>query len=245
MDVMHVREELVIANRVLAREGILDAFGHVSVRHPEHADRFLLAWARAPELIEEDDLLEFNLDGSLAQQTAKSPYLERFIHGAIYEARPEVMAVCHNHTESILPFGVSKSVKLTPLIHTAHVLGGPAPVWDIADEFGTETNLLVVNIEQGRSLARTVGQGSIALMRGHGSVLAAASVPDLVSLCINMDKNARVQLAAMQLGDVTPLHPGELTRGGWVQRTDQPPLPDRAWEAYVRRVGHTLDASAR
>src|SRR5215217_3944747 len=101
---MNVREELVLANRILAREGILDAFGHVSVRHPDRSDRFLLSWARAPELVEDADVLEFNLDGSLAQQTDFVPYLERFIHGAIYERRPDVMAICHNHTLSILPF---------------------------------------------------------------------------------------------------------------------------------------------
>jgi HCOMODA/2-hydroxy-3-carboxy-muconic semialdehyde decarboxylase len=232
---MNSREQLVAANRILANEGILDAYGHVSVRHPQRADRFLLAWARAPELIEDGDVLEFNLDGSLAQQTDKVPYLERFIHGAIYEQRPEVMAVCHNHTLSILPFSISKTARLKPVIHTASVLAGEAPVWDIADEFGAETNLLVVNMDQGRSLARTLGGGVLALMRGHGSVVVGPTIPTLVSACVNMDKNARVQLQAIQLGDYMALAPGELKRE-WTT-TDQPALPDRGWEAMVRRIG--------
>ncbi|HEV7664965.1 MAG TPA: class II aldolase/adducin family protein [Chloroflexota bacterium] len=232
---MNFREQLVAANRILANEGVLDAYGHVSLRHPQRADRFLLGWARAPELIEDADVLEFNLDGSLAQQTDKVPYLERFIHGAIYEQRPEVMAVCHNHTPSILPFSISKTARLTPVIHTANVLGGEAPVWDIADEFGRDTNLLVVNIDQGRSLARTLGQGVLALMRGHGSVVVGPTIPALVSACVNMDKNARVLLQAIQLGEYVPLAPGELKRE-WTT-AGQPAIPDRGWEAMVRRVG--------
>lgn len=97
-DLATVRRQLVMANRILANEGILDAFGHVTIRHPEHADRFLMAWARAPELVEDADLLELTLDGTVLDAGGRVPYLERFIHGAIYEQRPEVMAVCHNHT---------------------------------------------------------------------------------------------------------------------------------------------------
>jgi ribulose-5-phosphate 4-epimerase/fuculose-1-phosphate aldolase len=228
------RRDLVLANRILAREGILDAFGHVSVRHPHNADRFLLAWARAPELIEDADLLEFALDGKLLEASDKVPYLERFIHGAIYEQRPDVMAVCHNHTPSILPFSIARTASLRAVIHSAAVLGVEVPVWNIADEFGSNTNMLVVTMEQGRSLARTLAQGRVALMRGHGSVVVAPDIPSVVSACINMDKNARVQLQAMQLGEFIPLSAGEATRP-WLAPGQ--PLPDRAWEAWVRRVG--------
>jgi HCOMODA/2-hydroxy-3-carboxy-muconic semialdehyde decarboxylase len=143
--------------------------------------------------------------------------------------------VCHNHTLSILPFSISKSVRLRPVIHTAAVLGGDVPVWNIADEFGSETNMLVINMEQGRSLARSVGQGRLALMRGHGSVVVGNDAPSLVSACINMDKNAKVQIQALQLGDFIPLAPGEINRP-WVAPS-VPPLPDRAWELLVRRAG--------
>ena len=165
---------------------------------------------------------------------ARTPYLERFIHGALYESRSDVMAVCHNHTLSILPFSISRSVRLRPVIHTGAVLGGEVPVWNIADEFGTETNMLVINMEQGRSLARTVGQGRLALMRGHGSVVVGSDVPAVVSACMGMDKNAKVQFQALQLGEFIPLAPGEINRP-WVAPSG-PPLPDRAWEALVRRV---------
>jgi ribulose-5-phosphate 4-epimerase/fuculose-1-phosphate aldolase len=228
------RRDLVIANRILAREAILDAFGHVSVRHPQDRQRFLMAWARAPELIEADDLMEFGLDGEPLDKSDRFPYLERFIHAAIYEQRPDVMAVCHNHTASILPFGISKTARLQAVIHSAAVIGAEVPVWNIADEFGSNTNMLVVNMQQARSLARTLGGERIALMRGHGSVVAANSVPAVVSACINMDKNARVQMQAMQLGDYIPLAPGEVARPAIAP--GQAPIPDRAWEAYVKRV---------
>jgi HCOMODA/2-hydroxy-3-carboxy-muconic semialdehyde decarboxylase len=234
-DLETVRRELVIANRILAHEGIVDAFGHITVRHPRHADRFIMAWARAPELIEDADLMEFSLDGTLLDTSGRHPYLERFIHGAVYELRPEVMSVCHNHTLSILPFSISKTARLRPVIHTGAVIGGEVPVWNIADEFGASTNLLVVTIEQGRSLARTLGQGRLALMRGHGSVVVGPTIPAVVNACMSMDKNAKVQLQAMQLGEFIPLAPGEINRP-WVG-AGQPDLPDRQWEALVRRVG--------
>jgi ribulose-5-phosphate 4-epimerase/fuculose-1-phosphate aldolase len=228
------RRDLVIANRILAREGVLDTFGHVSVRHPRDHERFIMAWARAPELIEHADLLEFGMDGELRQATNRVPYLERFIHAGVYAQRPEVIAVCHNHTPSILPFSISTTTRLRAVIHSAAVLGGEVPVWDIAHEFGPNTNMLVINMEQARSLARTLGKGRIALMRGHGSVVVGPSVPAVVSACINMDKNARVQMQAIQLGEYVPLAPGELVRPAIAP--DETPLPDRAWEAYVRRT---------
>lgn len=229
----NVRRDLVLANRILAREGILDAFGHVSVRHPEDPSHFIMSWARAPELIEDADLMEFGPDGEVVSGD-EPPYLERFIHAAVYEQQPETMAVCHNHTASILPFSISRTARFEPVIHTAGVLGGAAPVWDIATDFGSGTNLLVVNMAQGRSLARTMASGRIVLMRGHGSVVSSVSIPGVVSACINMEKNARVQLQAIQLGDYVPLSPGELARPAGAPGPS--PVPDRAWEAYVRRV---------
>jgi HCOMODA/2-hydroxy-3-carboxy-muconic semialdehyde decarboxylase len=228
-----LRRDLVLANRILAREGILDAFGHVTVRHPTDPTHFLMSWARAPEMIELEDVMEFGPGGEVVH-AEKLPYLERFIHAAVYEQQPETMAVCHNHATSILPFSISKTARLRPVIHTAAVLGGEAPVWDIADEFGPNTNMLVVNMAQGRSLARTLGAGRIVLMRGHGSVVSSVSLPGVVSACINMDKNARVQLQAMQLGDYVPLSAGETARPAVAP--GQSSVPDRGWEAYVRRV---------
>jgi HCOMODA/2-hydroxy-3-carboxy-muconic semialdehyde decarboxylase len=229
-----IREDLVKANRILSHEGILDAYGHVSVRHPENADRFLLTWARAPGLVETGDVMEFALDGT-ALADARPAYLERFIHGAIYEQRPDVKAVCHNHTLSILPFSISRSTRLQAVIHSGRVVGSEVPVWNIADEFGERTNMLVVNMDQGRSLARTLGAGSLALMRGHGSVVVGANLPEVVAACIHMDKNAQVQLQALQLGEYIPLAPGEVDRPD--VSPGAPPLPDRAWEYWARRAG--------
>ncbi len=224
-----VRHDLVLANRILAREGILDTHGHVSARHPRDPRRFIMPWARAPELVEEADLLEFGLDGELLEPSEKPPYLERYIHAAMYEQRSDVMAVCHNHAESILPFSISRTARLRAVVHMAAPLGDGVPVWDIADEFGRSTNLLVVNMDQGRSLARTLGDGRVALMRGHGSTVVGENIPSVVMGCTQMDKNARVQLQAIQLGEYTPLARGELERP-WAASLS------RAWAAYVRRV---------
>jgi len=180
--------------------------------------------------------MEFSLDGRALDNSGRPPYLERFIHAAVYEQRPDVMAVCHNHTPSILPFSVSRTARLRPVIHSAASLGGEVPVWNMADDFGSNTNLLVMHMDHGRSLARTLGKGPLALMRGHGSVVTAGSVPQVVAACIGMDKNARVQLQAIQLGELIPLSPGEIDRPP-AAPLDGTPLPDRAWEAYTRRAG--------
>ena len=226
--VEEARTALVLANRILAREGILDAFGHVTVRDPTNHDRFFMSRSRAPELVEDADLVALGLDGEPRQETNATLYLERYIHAAVYEQRSDVIAVCHNHAASILPFSISKTARLRPVTHMAAFLGGDVPVWDIADDFGRSTNMLVTNMDQGRSLARAVGERRVALMRGHGSVVVGRDIPAVVTACLDMDKNARVQLQAMLLGDYTPLAPGEMKRP--FSNTD------RAWEAYVRRV---------
>jgi ribulose-5-phosphate 4-epimerase/fuculose-1-phosphate aldolase len=142
-----IRRELVLANRILAREDVVDAYGHVSVRHPSDTGRYFLSRSGAPELVDDDDLMEFTLDGMPARDDRRQPYLERFIHGAIYEARPDVQAVVHAHAEDVLPSGISKT-PLVPVIHSGAFIGGPVPVWDIAAKFGDATNLLVTNMDQ-------------------------------------------------------------------------------------------------
>ena len=228
-------ENLVAANRILGHEGILDAFGHVSVRDPDNPQHFLLSRARSPEMVQVEDILEFELDGTpVTSPNAVVPYVERFIHGAIYEARPEINAVCHNHALSILPFGISTSVELRAVINTARFLGPSVPVWDIAAEFGAESDLLVRDVEMGRSLARSVGDGSVALLRGHGSVLASDDVARLVTMCIGMDRNARVLLDAARLGSYRPLEPGECTAVGYDSGRGG---DNRAWEYFKSRAG--------
>src|SRR5262252_1638038 len=142
-----VLEELVTANRILAREGVVDSFGHVSVRHPARPDRYLLSRARAPDCIEASDIMEFSLDGIPIDPRQRQPYLERFIHGALYEMRPEVGSVVHSHSPSVIPFGVTNH-QLRPLLHMCASIGHEVPIWDSHDRFG-DTTLLVENTEMG------------------------------------------------------------------------------------------------
>jgi HCOMODA/2-hydroxy-3-carboxy-muconic semialdehyde decarboxylase len=202
--------DLVIANRILSNENVVDAYGHVSVRHPDDPTRFFLARSLAPEFITADDIMEFNLDGTPVGPDNRAPYLERFIHGGIFEARPEVMAVVHAHAEDILPFGITTATPLRPVIHSGSFIGSNVPVWDIADKFG-DTNLLVANVEQGQDLAQCLGSNNIALMRGHGFAAAARSLIEVVRMSVYLPRNARALMRAKQLGgDIKYLRQGEI-----------------------------------
>lgn len=214
-----VLEELVAANRILGHEGILDAYGHVSVRHPRAPERFLLSRARSPEYIEPEDVLELDLEGGVIGVSDAVPYIERFIHAAIYAARPEVSAVCHNHALSILPFSISRTTRLRATVHASRMFGEGVPVWDIAEEFGTDTDLLVRTIEQGRSLATVLGSGPLVLMRGHGSVVVAPDLRRVVRACLDMNLGARAQVDLLALGPIVPFGGSKLV-----------PAPDGASE---------------
>jgi ribulose-5-phosphate 4-epimerase/fuculose-1-phosphate aldolase len=224
-------EELVTANRILAREGIVDAFGHVSIRHPERPDRYLLSRARAPECIEADDLIEFTLDGAPVGAEGRKPYAERFIHGAIYEARPEVRAVVHHHSPSLIPFGIT-GVKLSPVMHMCASMGTDVPIWDSRTRFG-DTNLLVTNLAMARDLARALGDRPVALMRGHGAVVAGRSLREVVFNSVYLELNADLQLKASTLGEITFLSDGEVAA---VLRTRGSFTYERAWERWCRRA---------
>ena len=226
--------DLVAANRILAHEGVLDAFGHVSMRHPERADQYVIARSVGPELVTEADLQLFALDGAQVGGMQGTAYTERFIHGAIYEARPDVLAVCHNHAPSIIPFTVTKA-PLRPIYHMAALLGGEVPRWDIATEFGDATDLLVRNMEHGRSLVRALGTRRVVLMRGHGSAVAGRSLQEIVWACVYMNENARLQMQAMALGDVQYLSAGEIATMEDYQI--DPRGTERAWHAWRKRVG--------
>ena len=151
---------------------VVDAFGHVSIRHPEAPDRYLMSRARAPECIEVADLMEFTLDGTPIESSGRKAYAERHIHGAIYETNPGVRAVVHNHSPGIIPFGIT-GTPLRPVMHMCASMGAYVPIWDSRTVFG-DTNLLVTNMVMGRDLAAALGHGSVALMRGHGCVVAGA-----------------------------------------------------------------------
>lgn len=225
--------DLVVANRILAREDVLDAYGHVSVRHPLKPDRYLLSRSLSPEHVTPEDIVEYMLDGTPAADT-RPAYLERFIHGAIYESRPEIRAVVHSHAEDTLPFSISK----TPLCCVAHVasdMGTHVPVWDIADNFGDNTNLLVINMAQGRDMARRLGGDSVVLMRGHGFSAAGDSLLKTVRLCVYLPRNARILLHAMRLGEFKRMSEGEInSRHAYKPES---PAMQRAWEYWAKRAG--------
>lgn len=225
-------EELVTANRILAREGVVDSFGHISVRHPGDPRRYLLSRSRAPDCIENDDIMEFTLEGDPVDARGRAPYLERFIHGALYEARPDVMSVVHNHSESVIPYGVTGRT-IRPIFHMGASIGHEVPVWDSHDHFG-DTALLVENMDMGRDLAKRMGAGASALMRGHGATVAGRNVRHAVYISVYLEVNARLQKQAMDMGEVKFLTAGEVDKVA--TRTGSYGI-NRAWENWCRRSG--------
>lgn len=226
--------ELVVANRILAREGVVDAFGHISVRSPDNPERYFMSRSRAPELITRDDLMEFKLDGEAIDLQDRTPYGERFIHGSIYEKRPDVHSVIHNHSHEIIPFGATKNTTLRPVAHVGSPIGHNVQTWDIRDKFG-ETDLLVVNMDQGRDLAATLDNGRVALMRGHGAVVAGSNIRNTVMTAVYLQVNAKLQLMTLQLGEPIYLSDAEIDK--CFERQTSPLATDRAWEYWVSRAG--------
>jgi HCOMODA/2-hydroxy-3-carboxy-muconic semialdehyde decarboxylase len=235
-DLDNIFRDLVIANRILAREDVVDAYGHVSIRHPDNPSHFLIARSVAPELVTADDIVELDLDGQPVRSEQRTLYLERFIHAAIFEARPEVMAVVHAHAEDTLPFGIADATQLRPVIHAGSFIGSNVPVWDIADNFG-DTNLLVTNIQQGRDLAKCLASNNVALMRGHGFAAAGRSLIEVVRMSVYLPRNARALLRAKQLGGaIKYLSQGEIdarNRGYSPYSTET----WRAWEYWANKAG--------
>jgi HCOMODA/2-hydroxy-3-carboxy-muconic semialdehyde decarboxylase len=233
-----VIQDLVIANRILAREDVVDAYGHVSIRCPMNPNHFYISRSLAPDLVERDDIVELALDGQPAHDEKRALYLERFIHAAIYEARPDVNAVVHAHAEDILPFGIAQAIPLRPVIHSGSFIGENVPVWDIADKFG-DTNMLVINMEQGRELAKCLANNNVALMRGHGFASAGRSLIEVVRMSVYLPRNARALLRAKQLSpEVKYLSRGEIearNRGYNPYSTET----WRAWEYWAAKAGCT------
>jgi HCOMODA/2-hydroxy-3-carboxy-muconic semialdehyde decarboxylase len=202
-------EDLVAANRILADQGVVDGYGHVSVRHEKSADRYLMARSIAPELVTAADIMEYDLDSTPVDARGRTSYLERFIHGEIYRVRPDVRAIVHNHSPSVIPFGVT-GVPLRPLYHMSAFLSAGVPVFDIRQASGGMTDMLVRTAALGQALARTLGTRPVALMRGHGAVVVGASLPLVVFRSVYTEVNARLQSQAMALGgQVTYLDPEE------------------------------------
>lgn len=238
------RRELALANRILAHEGVLDAFGHVSMRHPARPDRFLLSRYSAAALVTPRDILEFTLDAEPAAPTKHRFYSERVIHGEIYRARADVQAVVHHHAMAVLPFCASDA-KLVPLYHLgAAALSGRVPLWDSRDEFD-DTALVVTTHAQARSLARALGADWIVLMRRHGATVGGRDLREAVFRAIYMTRNAELQWKAQSLGTLAPLSDGEAALCAEHNLGAGP--VGRAWDYWVRRLedAETVIAAAK
>lgn len=231
-----VIDDIVAANCILAAEGVVDAFGHVSARHPFKPDRYLLSRAVPPELITAEDIIEFTLDGKSANGDTRKPYLERDIHGAIYEARAEVHSVVHSHSRSVIPFTVTNE-PLRPIVHSCATIGHHIPVWDAQEQFG-DTNLLISNMEMGRDFAKVLAGNNTALMRGHGCTVIGRSVREAVYTAVYLEVNAGLQMQATRFPPVKYLTEGEV-RIICARLADAKPNEgyDRAWEYWCRHAG--------
>lgn len=233
-DIERLKRHLVVANRILADQGVVDAFGHVSQRHPDHPDRFFLSRSRSPELVEPADIMEFTLDGEVADGRLEAPYAERFIHAAVLEQYPHLNCVVHSHALAVLPFSIS-TVPLQPVIHTASQCGPEIPVWDSQDRFG-DTGLLVTDMAQGRDLALKLGTNRAVLMRGHGFTAAGHNLAEVLKIAIYLPQNAQVMMDAIRLGGgIKPLTRGEIAiRDGFGPGGTH---IERALEYWARRAG--------
>jgi ribulose-5-phosphate 4-epimerase/fuculose-1-phosphate aldolase len=224
-------DDLVAANHILTDQGVLDGFGHVSIRHPGNPNRLLMSRSLAPALVSADDIMEFDEDGNPVDARGRGVFLERFIHAEIYKARPDVMSVVHTHSPGVIPFTVSKT-PLRPLYHNPSFLAAGAPVWDIAREFGA-TDMLVRNGAIGKSLAQALGDKQVVLMRGHGDVTVGGAVKVAVFRAYYTDVNARLQAQAIGLGgEVTYLSAEEGAKADAVNLA----VIDRVWDLWKRRV---------
>lgn len=225
------RQELVDANHILAHVGVLDGFGHVSVRDPGDPSRFLISRSLAPALVAPDDIVHCDLEGRVVDAGGRSSYVERFIHARVYAARDDVRAVVHSHSPGVIPFSVSRT-RLRPVCHMAGFLGDGAPVFDLRETAGPANDLLVRTCDHADALAAALGQASVALMRGHGSVVVGASLRQAVFRAVYTQLNATLQQQAQALGEVTFLGPEEAVLAA---RANDDHL-DRPWALWLRSV---------
>jgi ribulose-5-phosphate 4-epimerase/fuculose-1-phosphate aldolase len=230
--VSDARSLLATANHILVHEGILDAFGHVSVRDPANERNFLLARYLPPSLVTVGDIRAFGFDGALVVPEETGLYGERFIHAAVYEARPDVHAVCHTHCPDLVAFGIV-GVPLRPVFHMAASAGGSIPVFD---DYDAGSGLLINDLGQARRLAGVLGPGNVALMRGHGAVVTGRSLEDVTARAVYLAQNARITIAARSLsGTITVL--SEAERQAAAATNGRPMGLHRAWSHFAGVVG--------
>jgi ribulose-5-phosphate 4-epimerase/fuculose-1-phosphate aldolase len=223
-----VATDLVAANHILADNGVLDSFGHVSVRDPRDPNRYLQMQAIAPRDVTVSDLITFDLDSNALDAKGRPVYRERFIHGEIYKLRPDVNAVVHSHSPTIIPFSVTEK-PLRAIFHNGHFLGQGVPVWEIRQVVGEQNNMLVLTKELGQSLAERLGKGSVVLMRGHGNAVAGPNLKTAVFRAIYTEVNAKLQMQAVMLGGpINFLNEFEQLKAQNV---------DRPWATWKKQVG--------
>lgn len=223
-------DDLVSANRILAAEGVVDGFGHVSVRSDKNPQHFYISRSLAPQLVTASDILELDFKGDTVDGTGRSSYLERFIHAAIYQARPDVMSVVHSHSPAVIPFGVT-GVPLQPVYHCCGFLGVGSPIFD-SQKVAGDTDMLISNLALGEALAAELGDKPVALMRGHGSVVVGISIKQVVYRAVYTEVNARLQMEAMRLGPVTYLTSGEAAKGAATNDN----VLDRPWDLWKNKA---------
>ena len=238
---LEAHHELALANRIVANEGVIDAFGHVSMRHPDNPNRYLLSRSRAPELVTADDFIEYDINSQPLRDPGVGQYSERVIHGEIYKARPEVNSVCHHHCPAFMPL-LATGTDYMPIFHLGAVGGIRPPFWDQRDEFG-DTNMLVVKPEEGASLARALGKHWIVLMMRHGVTVAGISVRDCAFRSVYSARNAEYQVRALTIGsEIATLSPGETKLAGQISAKTTGLM--RSWEYWSMRIANKDRAAA-
>ena len=190
-------EDLAAASRILADQGVFDAAGHVSMRHPHHPERFLMSRSLAPALVTADDIMEFTLECEACEARGRTGFIERFLHGGIYRTRSDVMAIAHGHSPSVIPFGLV-ATPMRATYHNAAFLAAGVPVFDIRDAFGA-TDIVISSAERGAALAETLGDKSVVLLRAHGFAAVGPSLQAAVFRAVFTEISARVQLQAAAL----------------------------------------------
>jgi ribulose-5-phosphate 4-epimerase/fuculose-1-phosphate aldolase len=226
-----VLEDLAAASRILADQGVFDAAGHTSMRHPRHSERFLMSRSLAPALVTADDIMEFTLECEVCDASGRRPFIERFLHGAIYRARPDVMAIAHGHSPSVIPFSLV-STPMRATYHNAAFLAEGVPVFDIRERFGA-TDIVIDGAERGAALAEALGDKPVVLLRAHGVVVVGPSLQAAVFRAIFTEVSARVQLQAAALGG--PIAALDQEEGRKADAINLATL-GRSWELWKRRV---------
>jgi ribulose-5-phosphate 4-epimerase/fuculose-1-phosphate aldolase len=223
---------LAAANRILALENVLDAFGHVSVRHPHDPLRFYLSRSLAPELVTEGDIIAFDLNSEPVEPCASLLYSERIIHGAIYRARPDVNAICHHHAPAMMPFCLADDLKLRVVTQLGATMGAVIPMWDQREEFGA-TNHLVMRADEAASLSRCLGSYAMVLMKRHGATVVGKDLRELAFRTIYGCRDAELQLRALAHGAIDVFTPDEIALAGKFPEATL----SRAWSLWTSRLG--------